>query len=105
MLSVFLLHVNLFLFVVVEPVGLWCAWHGHWIGGESPSWGELDQPRVESSCTQGSRRETPDSGAVRPCGEEAVNELQHRTRVNFRASRYGRVSVSPNAKPKIQPRP
>jgi hypothetical protein len=63
------------------------------------------QPRVESNCTPGSRRETPDSGAVRPCGEEAVNELQHRTRVNVRASRYGRVSVSRNAKPKIQPGP
>src|SRR3954470_10807500 len=43
--------------------------------------------------------------AARPCGEEARGEPQHRTEVNPWASRTGRVSVSTNAMPKIQPRP
>jgi len=44
-------------------------------------------------------------GAARPCGEEARGAPQHRTKVNPWASRTGRVSVSTNATPKIQPRP
>jgi len=55
------------------------------------------------------RRDTPSwdagPGAARPCGEEARGEPQHRTKVNLCASRTGRVSVSSNAMPKIQPRP
>ena len=46
-----------------------------------------------------------DAGAVRPCGEEARGEPQHRTEVDPLASRTCRVSVSSKATPKIQPRP
>src|ERR1035437_10752898 len=42
---------------------------------------------------------------MRPCGEEARGEPQHRTKVNPCASRTGRVSVSGNATPKIHLRP
>jgi hypothetical protein len=50
------------------------------------------------------RRETRDAGAVRPCGEEARGEPQHRTRVNSWTGHPSRVSVPSNATPKVQPR-
>ena len=42
--------------------------------------------------------------AARPCGEEALGVLQHRTQVKPRTGRADRVSVPGNATPKIQPR-
>jgi hypothetical protein len=60
-----------------------CAWHGHWIGGVSPSRGEL--------VATASRRQLhavdfvvrqQSAGAARPCGEEARGKPWHRTQVN-----------------------
>src|SRR5271168_4085107 len=59
---------------------------------------------LEATARRAGRRETPNPGAVRPCGEEARGEPQHRTRVKPCAGRADRVSVPSNATPKIQPR-
>ena len=52
-----------------------------WIGGESPSWGELVATASRRQLHAVCRRETP-PGAARPCGEEARGVPQHRTKVN-----------------------
>jgi len=45
---------------VVSEGGRWCAWHGHWIGGESPSRGELVATASRRQLHAGRcRRETP----------------------------------------------
>src|SRR5665811_1937742 len=60
-----------------------CAWHGHWIGGVSPSRGELvaTASRRQLHAVDYVVRRQP-TGAVRPCGEEARGKPWHRTKVN-----------------------
>src|ERR1700691_5307185 len=60
-----------------------CAWHGHWIGGVSPSRGELvaTASQRQLHAVGGVVRRQP-AGAVRPCGEEARGKPWHRTKVN-----------------------
>jgi hypothetical protein len=45
------------------------------------------------------------SYAARPCGMEAVNELQHQTQVNLIAGLLAWVSVPSNTTPNIRSRP
>jgi sulfopyruvate decarboxylase TPP-binding subunit len=67
--------------------------------------GSIDDHKVYQE-VQGRRTRKPKATAraARPCGEEAVGVLQHRTQVKPRRGRADRVSVPGNATPEIQPR-
>jgi hypothetical protein len=81
-----------------------CAWHGRTIGGESPLWNLLEVTMSRRQLHEGRKGVEPvRSFAARPCGMEAEDEPQHRTRVNPRKAGLTWVSVPGTATPDIQP--
>ncbi len=70
-----------------------CAGHGAVIGGVSPLRGLSEATASEGNCMN-----------VRTCGMEAVNEPQHRTKVNLQAGWLTWVSVPRYVTPGIRSR-
>ena len=80
-----------------------CAWHGRTIGGESPLWNLLEVTMSRRQLHEERKGVEPvGSFAARPCGMEAEDAPQHRTRVNPRKAGLTWVSVPGTATPDIQ---
>jgi hypothetical protein len=81
-----------------------CAWHGRTIGGGSPLWNLLEVTMSRRQLHEGlTGVVSVGLCAARPCGMEAEDAPQHRTRVNPRKAGLTWVSVPGTATPDIQP--
>jgi len=78
--------------------------HGRELEGESPLRNLSEVTVSESNCMNGQLNLVV-SYAVRPCGMEAVSELQHRTQVNLFAGSLAWVSAPSCTTPNIRSRP